>query len=40
MGLGLSFSLLTAGMSVAADGDRAPEEFDQLLEEFLGQASD
>eukprot|EP00964_Phaeocystis_antarctica_P000078 scaffold40_cov66-Phaeocystis_antarctica.AAC.2 len=40
VGLGLGFSLLTAGMSVADDGDRAPEEIDQLLLEFLGKASD
>ena len=40
VGLGLGFSLLTAGMSVADDGDRAPEEIDQLLQEFLGKASD
>ena len=40
VGLGLGFSLLTAGMSVADEGDRAPEEIDQLLQEFLGKASD
>ena len=39
-GLGLGFSLVTAGMNVADDGDRAPEEIDQLLQEFLAKASD